>query len=101
MEKTNYKSTLHACYLGYITQALIVNLPPLLFIVFREKFGLSFTMLGSLVLIVFVTQLIVDAAAVKIVDRIGYRASAIIAHAFAAVGMLACAFFAPHHAAAV
>ena len=92
MEKTNYKSTLHACYLGYITQALIVNLPPLLFIVFREKFGLSFTMLGSLVLIVFVTQLIVDAAAVKIVDRIGYRASAIIAHAFAAVGMLACAF---------
>ena len=56
MEKTNYKSTLHACYLGYITQALIVNLPPLLFIVFREKFGLSFTMLGSLVLIVFVTQ---------------------------------------------
>jgi len=92
VEKTNYKSTLHACYLGYITQALIVNLPPLLFIVFREKFGLSFTMLGSLVLIVFVTQLIVDAAAVKIVDRIGYRASAIIAHAFAAVGMLACAF---------
>ena len=83
VEKTNYKSTLHACYLGYITQALIVNLPPLLFIVFREKFGLSFTMLGSLVLIVFVTQLIVDAAAVKIVDRIGYRASAIIAHAAA------------------
>ena len=65
MNETNYKSTLHACYLGYITQALIINLPPLLFVVFSEKFGLSYTMLGSLVATVFVTQLIVDALAIK------------------------------------
>lgn len=92
METTNYKSTLHACYLGYITQALIVNLPPILFVIFQDAFGLSYTMLGSLVMIIFVTQLIVDALAVKFVDRIGHRISAVIAHAFAAIGMVALAF---------
>lgn len=92
MTKFNYKSTLYACYLGYITQALIINLPPLLFVVFQEKFGLSYTMLGSLVFIVFVTQLIVDALAIKLVDKVGQRISIVAAHAFAAVGMIALAF---------
>jgi fucose permease len=92
MNETNYKSTLHACYLGYITQALIINLPPLLFVVFQEKFGLSYTMLGSLVATVFVTQLIVDALAIKLVDKIGQRISVVMAHLFAAAGMIAMAF---------
>jgi len=92
MNNINYKSTLYACYLGYITQALIVNLPPLLFVVFQGKFGLSYTMLGSLVVVVFVTQLIVDALAVKFVDKIGHRMSVVIAHAFATFGMIALAF---------
>lgn len=91
MNKTNYKSTLHACYLGYITQALIVNLPPLLFVVFQKKFGLSYTMLGSLVTINFVTQLIVDALAIKYVDKIGQRMSVVMAHFFAAIGMISLA----------
>lgn len=92
MKHINYKSTLHACYLGYITQALIVNLPPLLFVVFRDNFGLSYTMLGSLVVVIFITQLVVDALAIKLIDRIGQRVAAVIAHAFAAVGMIALAF---------
>lgn len=95
MKQINYKSTLHACYLGYITQALIVNLPPLLFVVFKDKFGLSYTMLGSLVVVIFVTQLTVDALAIKLIDRIGHRVAAVTAHAFAAVGMVALAFL-PH-----
>ncbi|HOP79738.1 MAG TPA: MFS transporter [Armatimonadota bacterium] len=95
MKQVNYKSTLYACYLGYITQALIVNLPPLLFVVFKDKFGLSYTMLGSLVVVIFITQLVVDALAIKFVDRIGQRTAAIAAHAFAAVGMATLAFL-PH-----
>ncbi len=91
MEKANYKSTLHACYLGYITQALIVNLPPILFVVFQDKFGLSKTMLGSLVAVIFITQLIVDALSIKFIDKIGHRATAVLAHVFAAVGMIALA----------
>lgn len=89
MENTNYKSTLHACYLGYITQALIVNLLPLLFVIFRDRFGLSYTMLGNLVVVIFITQLVVDALAIKLVDKIGHRISVVAAHLFAAVGMIA------------
>lgn len=92
MKNTNYRSTLHACYLGYITQALIVNLPPLLFVVFRDKFGLSYTMLGSLVVVIFITQLIVDAVAITFIDKVGHRVPAVVAHVFAAVGMIALAF---------
>ena len=88
MENNKYKSTLYACYLGYITQALIVNLPPILFVVFMDKFGLTYAMLGSLVMVNFVTQLITDALAIKYVDKIGHRKSAVLAHIFAAVGMI-------------
>lgn len=91
-EKINYKSTLYACYLGYITQALIVNLPPILFVIFREKFGLTYTMLGSLVMIIFITQLITDALAIKFIDIIGQRAAAVLAHALAAAGMILLSF---------
>lgn len=92
MSEVNYKSTLFACYLGYITQALIVNLPPILFVVFQSLYGLSYTQLGSLVFVVFITQLIVDALAAKYIDLIGQRAAAMLAHILAAVGMVALAF---------
>ena len=46
-----YKHTLYACYAGYITQAAVNNLAPLLFIVFQTQFGLSFEMVGRLILI--------------------------------------------------
>ena len=92
MNRINYKSTLHACYLGYITQALIVNLPPILFVIFKDEFGLTYTMLGSLVMALFVTQLVTDALAIKFVDKIGQRAAAVFAHALAAAGMVLLAF---------
>jgi len=74
--------------LGYITQALIVNLPPILFVIFKDKFNLTYTMLGSLVMVNFVTQLITDALAIKFVDKIGLRTSVVLAHALAAIGMV-------------
>ena len=37
-----YKDTLIACYLGYITQAIVNNLAPLLFIIFQDEFSISF-----------------------------------------------------------
>lgn len=88
MSEPNYKSTLRACCLGYVTQAAVVNLAPLLFVIFQENFGLSFTMIGSLVLFNFVVQLLIDAVAIRFVDRIGYRASVMIAHGFSAAGLL-------------
>ena len=87
-----YDHTRRASYLGYVTQAIVNNLPPLLFIFFQKQFGLSYEMLGRLVLINFGTQIVVDVIAVRYVDRIGYRLSAQLAHAFAVLGMLCLAF---------
>ncbi len=87
MEKT-YKNTLHACYLGYISQAIVNNLAPLLFIIFQNQYNISFEMIGRLILINFGTQLVVDALTVKFVDKIGYRISVVTAHFFCTVGLI-------------
>lgn len=86
--KPNYKHTLYACYLGYITQAIVVNLAPILFIVFQDKFKISFEMIGRLILLNFGTQLITDALAVRYVDRIGIRKATLLAHAASIIGLV-------------
>jgi MFS family permease len=55
-----YKRTKLGCYTVNIAMAAIVNFPPLLFITFREAYGISYSLLGLLVLINFCTQLSVD-----------------------------------------
>ena len=47
--KLQYKHTVYASYLGYITQAIVNNLPPLLFITFQKTMGISLSELGFLV----------------------------------------------------
>lgn len=56
----DYKRTKLACYTAYFTMSSIFSLPPLLFVTFREMYGISYTLLGTLVLINFCTQLMVD-----------------------------------------
>lgn len=55
-----YRLTKKACYLTGITMAIAANLSPLLFLTFRNMYDLSYTLLGFLVVINFVTQLSVD-----------------------------------------
>lgn len=86
--KYTYKHTLRACYLGYITQAIVVNLAPLLFVIFQDQYHISFEMIGRLILINFGTQIVADILSVKYVDRIGYRKAAVIAHIFCSVGLM-------------
>lgn len=89
MEKTqNFKSTVFACYRGYITQGIVNNLSPLFFVLFQNKFGISYSLISALILCNFVTQIITDMLSVKYVDRIGYRKSAVIAHALAFSGLV-------------
>lgn len=83
-----YKHTRYACYAGYITQAIINNLAPLLFIIFQTQYGLNFEMVGRLILINFGTQIIADILAVKFADKFGYRASAVLAHVFCTAGLI-------------
>lgn len=49
-----------ACYTTNISMALVANLSPLLFLTFRSLYGISYSLLGLLVLINYVTQLSVD-----------------------------------------
>jgi fucose permease len=86
--KYTFKHTLRACYTGFITQAVVNNLAPLLFIIFQDKYSISFEKLGRLVLINFGTQIIADYIAAKYADRIGYRKAAVLAHIFCAVGLI-------------
>ena len=56
----NFKRTKFACYTAYFTMSSVFSLPPLLFAPLRELYGISYTLLGTLVLTNFCTQLIVD-----------------------------------------
>ena len=49
-----------ACYTSNITMAVVGGLSPLLFLTFRSLYGISYSLLGLLVLVNFVTQLAVD-----------------------------------------
>ncbi|MBQ8369758.1 MAG: MFS transporter [Clostridia bacterium] len=55
-----YKRTKFACYFNYPSMAAVFSLPPMLFLTFREMYGISYTLLGTLVLVNFCTQLTVD-----------------------------------------
>jgi len=55
-----YKLTKLACYTAYFTMSSIFSLPPLLFATLQDMYDISYTLLGSLVLTNFCTQLLVD-----------------------------------------
>jgi len=76
-----------ACYMGCITQAINVNLAPLLFIIFQNEFGFTFEQIGRIILINFGTQIVADIIATKYVDRIGYRPSILAALALSVIGL--------------
>ncbi len=56
----NFRRTRNACYFTNVVMASIFTLPPLLFVTFRETYGISYTLLGTLVLVNFCTQLLID-----------------------------------------
>lgn len=90
--KLSYRSTLTACYTGYVVQAVVNNFVPLLFLTFQSTYGISLSRITILITVNFLTQLIVDMLSAGFVDRAGYRASAIAAHVFAFAGLAGLAF---------
>lgn len=91
--KLQYKHTVYASYLGYITQAIVNNLPPLLFITFQKTMGISLSELGFLVSLNFGVQMLVDLISAKFVDRIGYRVCIVAAHICSTVGLVGLGLF--------
>ena len=55
-----YSRLKYACYTTNITMSVVGNLSPLLFLTFRSLYGISYSLLGLLVLINFSTQLTID-----------------------------------------
>lgn len=88
-----YKRTLYASYIGYITQAIVNNLAPLLFVTFQREYEISVAQIGFLVTYNFFAQIIVDAVAAKYVEKIGYKASIVAAHVFATIGLIGLGVF--------
>lgn len=56
----NNKLVKYACYTSNISMAVVGNLSPLLFLTFNTMYRISYSLLGLLVLINFVTQLSID-----------------------------------------
>lgn len=85
--KNNYKMTMYACFIGYVVQAVVNSFVPLLFVTFQTEYQIPLTQITLLITVNFVIQLVVDLLSAGFVDKIGYRASAIIAHACAGTGI--------------
>ena len=87
-----YKSTIHACYFGYITQAMGINFIPLVYLYFAKNYGLTWGQIALIPTLMFVIQMGVDLLSAFIVKKLGYRFCASSAHFLAAFGMLALCF---------
>lgn len=83
-----YTATKIACYTGYFVQAIINNLAPIFYVIFQNQFQISYTKISWLIMINFVTQFVIDFSSVKIIAKLGYRKSVVIAHIFSAVGLV-------------
>ena len=60
MNPSKVRHLKYACYSTNVTMSVVGNLSPLLFLTFRSLYGISYSKLGLLVLINFVTQLGID-----------------------------------------
>ncbi|MBQ5676437.1 MAG: MFS transporter, partial [Lachnospiraceae bacterium] len=87
-QEKNYRSTIYACFTGYIVQAIVNNFIPLLFLTFHSTYQIPLSRITILVTINFGIQLLVDLISPGFVDKIGYRASMIIAHISAVLGFV-------------
>lgn len=91
--RSSYEHTIYASYIGYITQAIVNNFAPLLFLTFVSDYNLSWDKITLITTINFAVQLLVDLIATKVVDRIGYRKCVVAAHICATLGLIGMAVF--------
>ena len=87
-KQKNYKKTLAACYLGFVTQAISANFAPLLFLTFKSTYGITLDKIAMIPLVFYLTQLLIDLAATKFADKIGYRTCVVASQVLSAVGLV-------------
>ena len=76
-KQKDYKKTLIACYLGFVTQAISANFTPLLFLTFKDAYGITLDKIAMIPLVFYLTQLLIDFAATKYTNH----ATEIVLHA--------------------
>ena len=85
---TSFNHTIYASYLGCISQAVVNNFAPLLFLTFQTQLGLSLKSVTLITTVNFLVQLTVDLISARYVDRIGYRRCLVAAHVCCAGGLV-------------
>ena len=86
--KTDFRHTIAASYIGYITQAIVNNFVPLLFLTFQRTYDIPLSQITMLITFNFGVQLLVDLLSVSFVDRLGYRFCMVLAHILSAAGLI-------------
>lgn len=74
----DYRKTLLASYLGFVTQAIAANFAPLLFLKFHSYYGIPLGQVALISTMFFMTQLTMDLLCAKFVDKIGYRICVVV-----------------------
>ncbi len=85
--KLNHRATMLACYNGYITQAICINLAPLLYVTFRQDLGLTLSHISALIVCNFLFQMAIDLFATLLSSKLNLRACLIIAHLSSVLGL--------------
>lgn len=88
----NYRKTLIACYMGFVTQAIAANFAPLLFLTFHNNYNISLGKIALISSVFFITQLIVDILCARFADVIGYRKCVVGSQMLSAIGLVGLAF---------
>ena len=91
--KLTHRATMLACYNGYVTQAISINLAPLLYLTFQNRFGLSVGELSGLIAFNFLTQFSIDLLASRYAGRMNLRFFTVLAHVLVAVGLAGLSLF--------
>ena len=90
--RKNYRKTLLACYLGFITQAITANFAPLLFLKFHTDYHITLGKIALIPTAFFLTQLLIDVFCARFVDTIGYRRSVVISEIASGLGLAGLTF---------
>ena len=66
----DYRHTIYACYIGFVTQAVVINFAPLLFVRFGVEFDIPLEKITLLATVNFLVQLITDAVSPLLINRL-------------------------------
>ena len=86
--KTDYRPTVRACYGSNVIQAVVINLTPLLFLILKNQFDLTYSQFGMLTLANFCTQVAADVGFARGVEKHGFRPYLLVSHVLCTAGFL-------------